>query len=36
MLKREIKFTTFDDEPVEVSETHYFHISETELVELEA
>lgn len=33
MLKREIKYTNFDDE--EVTETFYFNLSKSELIELE-
>jgi hypothetical protein len=33
MLKREITFTNFDGE--KVTETHFFHLSKTELVEME-
>lgn len=33
MLKREITYTTFDDE--KVTDTFYFHLSKPELVELE-
>lgn len=34
MLKKEVKFTNFDDE--EVIETCYFHLSEVEIVEMQA
>lgn len=33
MLKREIKYTTFDDD--EVTDVFYFHISKPELIEME-
>lgn len=35
MHKRKIKYMTFDDEPVEVEDVFYFHISKPELIEME-